>query len=59
MTEPDVNTDPLRAAAEGKRPWKTPRIIESQIASRTGVANPTSTPFVDLHRSSGTVMDGS
>jgi hypothetical protein len=59
MTESDLNTDRLHAVvAEGKRPWGTPRIIESEIASRTKVVGATSTPFPDTH-GPGTTQNGS
>jgi hypothetical protein len=49
MTESDLNTDRLPNAVEGKRPWGTPRIIVSELASQTQSAAPTSTPFPDSH----------
>jgi hypothetical protein len=58
MTESDLNTDGLRASAEGKRPWGTPRIIESEVAIRTRLVGATSTPFPDGH-SPGTTANGS
>ena len=57
MTESDLNTDRLDGA-KGKRPWATPRVIESEIASRTRIASPTSTPFPDTHNG-GTTNNGS
>lgn len=59
MTESDLNTDRMdRAPAEGKRPWGTPRVIESEVANRTRISSPTSFPFPDTHGPS-TILNGS
>ncbi len=56
MTESDLNT--REAAAAGKRPWGTPRIIVSELARRTEVVGATSPSPVDMH-GPGTTQDGS
>jgi hypothetical protein len=53
MQESDLNTDPQRVAAEGKRPWVTPRIIVSESASLTE-AVPFTTPGIADHHGAGT-----
>lgn len=58
MIESDLTTDRLHGAAEGKRPWGTPRIIESEVVSRARLTSPTSFPFPDNH-SPGTTANGS
>jgi hypothetical protein len=55
MTESDLNRDPPRAPAEGKRPWSTPQIIVSESARMTEAATPTSFGGPDRH-SGGTVQ---
>jgi hypothetical protein len=58
MTKLNLATDaPQDAAADGKRPWRTPHIIASELASRARVAHPTSHSPVDAH-SGGTVSNG-
>jgi hypothetical protein len=59
MTESDLNTDRLQVAAEGKRPWGTPRVIESEVASRTRIVHASSTPFPDSHPPGPTITNGS
>jgi hypothetical protein len=54
MTRLNSETDVSREPPEGKRPWGTPQIIVSEIASQTRIATGT-TPFHDTHVSSGTV----
>jgi hypothetical protein len=49
MTKPNLEVDGLPQATEGKRPWGTPQIIVSTLASEAGSAAPTSTPFADAH----------
>ncbi len=53
MTGSNVETG-SREPVGAKRPWQTPQIIVSEIASRTRIATGTTT-FHDVHLSSGTV----
>lgn len=55
MTEPKVETG--RPAAEGKRPWGTPRIILSEFASRSQHAKTSHSP-VDHIPPGGSTLDG-
>jgi hypothetical protein len=55
MTKLNSQVDGSHEPAEAKRPWATPQIIESTLASRAGAANPTTTGFPDQHLSIGTV----
>jgi hypothetical protein len=58
MTEPNRELDEPHTPLDGKRPWATPQIIVSKLASQAGTAAPTSTPFPDAHNG-GTTAFGS
>jgi hypothetical protein len=57
MTESDPKTDRQQGAPEGRRPWVTPRVIVSELASLTQAVPFTTPGHTDRHGLGTTAFD--